>query len=89
MKATIKFKEVKRKPIEKVTLELSEKEAFVLRILCGSITGGGEMRVIYDNIYHSLKEVASDVETCDHGWFAKNPDLNRNDQKLEGLHLED
>jgi hypothetical protein len=56
MNVKITYKEVE-KPIDKVTLELTEKEAFVIKILAGSVVGGGALRTITDNIYHTLKGV--------------------------------
>jgi hypothetical protein len=46
----------KKVPIEqyKIVLELSEKEAEVLKSIVGNIIGGGEIRDITDNIYRLL-----------------------------------
>jgi hypothetical protein len=56
MNVTISYRKVER-PIDKVILELTEKEAFVIKMLVGSIIGGGEIRTITDNIYHTLKDI--------------------------------
>lgn len=48
----------KKVPIEqyKIVLELSEKEAEVLKALVGNIVGKGEIRYITDNIYCLLHD---------------------------------
>lgn len=49
----------KKVPIEqyKIVLELSEKEAEVLKHMVGNVVGGGEIRDITSNIYNSLDRV--------------------------------
>lgn len=48
----------KKVPIEqyKIVLELSEKEAEVLKFMVGNIMGSGEIRDITNNIYLSLHD---------------------------------
>ena len=48
----------KKVPIEqyKIVLELSRKEAEVLKFIVGNIVGGGKIRDITNNIYLSLDD---------------------------------
>lgn len=48
-------------PTYKIVLELSEKEAEVLKSVLGNITGSGEIRDITNNIYLSLDDCGIDA----------------------------
>lgn len=45
------------KPEQKVTLELSVKEAAVLQFIVGSISGRGELRDVASTIYNALLSI--------------------------------
>jgi hypothetical protein len=46
----------KKVPTYKIVLELSEKEAEVLKSMVGNVLGSGEIRDITSNIYFSLHD---------------------------------
>ncbi len=46
----------KKVPTYKIVLELSEKEAEVLKSMVGNVLGSGEIRNIISNIYFSLHD---------------------------------
>lgn len=48
-------------PTYKIVLELSEKEAEVLKSMVGNVLGGGEIRDITSNIYLSLDDCGIDA----------------------------
>ena len=49
------------KIVPTIVLELSEKEAEVLKSVLGNITGSGEIRDITNNIYLSLDDCGIDA----------------------------
>ena len=49
------------KIVPNIVLELSEKEAEVLKSVLGNITGSGEIRDITNNIYLSLDDCGIDA----------------------------
>lgn len=51
----------KKVPTYKIVLELSEKEAEVLKSMVGNVLGGGEIRDITSNIYFSLHDCGIDA----------------------------
>ena len=51
----------KAKIVPTIVLELSEKEAEVLKSVLGNITGSGEIRDITNNIYLSLDDCGIDA----------------------------
>lgn len=51
----------KAKIVPKIVLELSEKEAEVLKSVVGNIIGSGEIRDITNNIYLSLDDCGIDA----------------------------
>lgn len=48
-------------PTYKIVLELSEKEAEVLKSMVGNVLGSGEIRDITSNIYFSLDDCGIDT----------------------------
>jgi hypothetical protein len=48
-------------PTYKIVLELSEKEAEVLKSMVGNVLGSGEIRDITSNIYFSLHDCGIDA----------------------------
>ena len=51
----------KKVPTYKIVLELSEKEAEVLKSMVGNVLGSGEIRDITSNIYFSLHDCGIDA----------------------------
>lgn len=51
----------KAKIVPKIVLELSEKEAEVLKSVVGNIIGSGEIKDITNNIYLSLDDCGIDA----------------------------